>query len=51
MLYVELVLQGLVNGSMYAIVAVGLTLIYGLLRVLHVAHAGLHHRAGDQRDR
>jgi branched-chain amino acid transport system permease protein len=41
MLYVELVLQGLVNGSMYAIVAVGLTLIYGLLRVLHVAHAGL----------
>jgi branched-chain amino acid transport system permease protein len=41
MLYIELVLQGLVNGSMYAIVAVGLTLIYGLLRVLHVAHAGL----------
>src|SRR5215213_2198539 len=41
MLYVELVLQGLVNGSMYAIVAVGLTLIYGLLRILHVAHAGL----------
>jgi branched-chain amino acid transport system permease protein len=41
MLYIELALQGLVNGSMYAIVAVGLTLIYGLLRVLHVAHAGL----------
>src|ERR1700754_630433 len=41
MLYLELVLQGLVNGSMYAIVAVGLTLIYGLLRILHVAHAGL----------
>jgi branched-chain amino acid transport system permease protein len=41
MLYVELALQGLVNGSMYAIVAVGLTLIYGLLRILHVAHAGL----------
>jgi branched-chain amino acid transport system permease protein len=41
MLHVELVLQGLVNGSMYAIVAVGLTLIYGLLRILHVAHAGL----------
>ncbi|MEW6639148.1 MAG: branched-chain amino acid ABC transporter permease [Pseudomonadota bacterium] len=41
MLHIELVLQGLVNGSMYAVVAVGLTLIYGLLRVLHVAHAGL----------
>lgn len=41
MLYLELALQGLVNGSMYALVAVGLTLIYGLLRILHVAHAGL----------
>jgi branched-chain amino acid transport system permease protein len=26
---------------MYAIIAVGLTLVYGLLRILHVAHAGL----------
>jgi branched-chain amino acid transport system permease protein len=42
MLHVELVLQGLVNGSMYAVVAIGLTLIYGLLRILHVAHAGLY---------
>lgn len=42
MLYLELALQGLVNGSMYAVVAVGLTLIYGLLRILHVAHAGLY---------
>lgn len=42
MLYVELALQGLINGSMYAVIAVGLTLIYGLLRILHVAHAGLY---------
>lgn len=41
MLYVELLVQGLIQGSTYAIIAVGLTLIYGLLRVLHVAHAGL----------
>ncbi len=41
MLYVELVLQGLINGSTYALIAVGLTLVYGLLRILHVAHAGL----------
>ena len=41
MLHLELVLQGLINGSMYAVVAVGLTMIYGLLRILHVAHAGL----------
>lgn len=41
MLYFELFVQGLIQGSTYAIIAVGLTLIYGLLRVLHVAHAGL----------
>ena len=41
MLYVELLIQGLIYGCMYAIIAVGLTLVYGLLRVLHVAHAGL----------
>jgi len=37
----ELLIQGLIYGSMYAIIAVGLTLVYGLLRILHVAHAGL----------
>ena len=41
MLYLELLIQGLIYGSMYAITAVGLTLVYGLLRILHVAHAGL----------
>ncbi len=41
MLFLELVIQGLIQGSTYAIIAVGLTLVYGLLRVLHVAHAGL----------
>ena len=41
MLYLELLIQGVIYGSMYAIIAVGLTLVYGLLRILHVAHAGL----------
>ena len=41
MLYLELLIQGLIYGCMYAIIAVGLTLVYGLLRILHVAHAGL----------
>lgn len=41
MLYLELFIQGLIYGSMYAIIAVGLTLVYGLLRILHIAHAGL----------
>ncbi len=41
MLFLDLTVQGLIQGSMYALIAVGLTLVYGLLRVLHVAHAGL----------
>ena len=41
MLFLELVAQGLVQGSIYALVALGLTLVYGLLRILHVAHAAL----------
>ena len=41
MLYIELLIQGLIYGCMYAMIAVGLTLVYGLLRILHVAHAGL----------
>ncbi len=41
MLFFELIVQGLIQGSTYAIIAVGLTLVYGLLRILHVAHAGL----------
>ena len=39
MLYVELITQGLIQGSIYALIALGLTLVYGLLRILHVAHA------------
>jgi len=41
MLYIELLFQGIVQGSIYALIALGLTLVYGLLRILHVAHAAL----------
>ena len=41
MLLLEIVLKGLVYGSRYALMSVGLTLVYGLLRILHIAHAGL----------
>ena len=41
MLFLELTAQGLVQGSIYALIALGLTLVYGLLRILHVAHAAL----------
>jgi len=39
--FLELLLVGLAWGSMYALMALGLTLVYGLLRILHVAHAGI----------
>jgi len=42
----NLPLQQLVNavelGSIYAMIAVGLALVYGVLRILHVAQAGLY---------
>lgn len=37
-----LLLTGLTVGSIYALTALGLSLVYGLLRVLHVAHAGIY---------
>jgi branched-chain amino acid transport system permease protein len=39
--YVDLAIIGISYGCMYAIMAVGLTLVYGLLRILHVAHAAV----------
>ncbi len=41
MLFVELIVKGLVYGRVYTMMAVGLTLVYGLLRILHIAHAGV----------
>jgi len=41
-----LLAQQLVNalalGSIYAMIAVGLAMIYGVLRILHIAHAGIY---------
>jgi branched-chain amino acid transport system permease protein len=39
MYYLELVVVGVVWGCTYAMMALGLTLVYGLLRILHIAHA------------
>ena len=55
MLFVDLCIQGVIQGAIYALIALGLTLVYGLLRILHVAHAGAFHfgwlrrRFSDQR--
>jgi len=40
--YIDLVFNGLVFGCTYALMAVGLTLVYGLLRILHIAHAAVY---------
>jgi branched-chain amino acid transport system permease protein len=40
--YLDLTLNGLIFGSMYALMTVGLTLVYGLLRILHIAHAAVY---------
>src|ERR1700744_6657104 len=39
--YIDLAVTGVSFGCMYAIMSVGLTLVYGLLRILHVAHAAV----------
>jgi branched-chain amino acid transport system permease protein len=39
--YIDLAVTGLSFGCMYAMMAVGLTLVYGLLRILHIAHAAV----------
>ena len=41
MYYVDLAVTGIIFGCMYALMAVGLTLVYGLLRILHIAHAAV----------
>lgn len=34
-------LNGITVGSTYGLIALGLTLVYGVLRILHIAHAGV----------
>ena len=38
MIFVELVLAGLMLGGVYALISIGLTLIFGVLRVVNFAH-------------
>jgi branched-chain amino acid transport system permease protein len=37
-LWIELILSGLITGGIYALVAIGLNLQYGLMRILNVSH-------------
>ncbi|MEM4488952.1 MAG: branched-chain amino acid ABC transporter permease [Desulfurococcaceae archaeon] len=39
---VQLLISGLSVGAIYSAMALGLTTIYGILRLLHIAHAGVY---------
>lgn len=41
-LFFEQFLNGIAIGSIYALVTMGLALVYGILRILHVAHAAVY---------
>ena len=49
----ELIASGLITGGVYALVALGLNLQYGLMRILNIAHGEfsdgrcLHHLDGE----
>ena len=45
---VPAVLNGLMTGAIYALVALGLTLVYGVLHIINFAHGALLDR-GDVR--
>lgn len=40
------VANGIATGAVYALTTLGLTMVYGVLRVLHVAHAGVYALGG-----
>ncbi len=41
-LFLEQMLNGLAIGAIYALITLGLALVYGILRILHVAHAAIY---------
>jgi len=41
-LFIEQLLNGIAIGSIYALITLGLALVYGIMRILHVAHAAVY---------
>ena len=39
---IENLVTGITLGSIYALISIGMTMVYGLLKILHVAHAGIY---------
>jgi branched-chain amino acid transport system permease protein len=41
-LLIQLIISGVTIGFIYVAIAMGLTMVYGVLRILHIAHAGVY---------
>lgn len=41
-IFAQQLINGITQGMIYAMVAIGLTMIYGVMRVLHIAHASVY---------
>jgi branched-chain amino acid transport system permease protein len=41
-MWIQQLANGIAVGSVYALISLGLTMVYGILRILHVAHAGIY---------
>ncbi len=41
-MFLQQIVNGLTTGGIYALIAMGLAMIYGILRIIHVAHAGVY---------
>ena len=44
--YIQLLLSGVTVGSLYALIAIGYTMVYGILRVINFAHGDIFMMAG-----
>jgi branched-chain amino acid transport system permease protein len=38
----EIIINGLINGSIYALLAIGFSLIFGVARIVNIAHTALY---------
>ena len=41
--YIDLLLSGITVGSLYALIAIGYTMVYGILRLINFAHGRCLH--------
>ena len=44
--YIQLLLSGVTVGSLYALIAIGYTMVYGILRLINFAHGDIFMMAG-----